>query len=72
MINIEIDVRTAAAIRQVLFEEQKIYTHDPKCTPPRITDIRNVIGDLDTQIEAELEKAIEEQTKEKPDETTDA
>ena len=72
MIKIEIDVITAAAIRQVLFGEQKIYTHDPKCTPPRITDIRNVIDDLDKQIEAELEKAIKEQTEEKSDETTDA
>ena len=70
MINIEIDVRTAAAIRQVLFGEQKDYTHDPKCTPPRITDIRNVIDDLDKQIEVELEKAIQEQTEEKSDETT--
>tara|TARA_B100001059_G_scaffold230507_1_gene264829 strand:- start:579 stop:797 length:219 start_codon:yes stop_codon:yes gene_type:complete len=70
LINIEIDVRTAAAIRQVLFGEQKIYTHDPNCTPPRITDIRNVVDDLDKQIEVELEKAIQEQTEEKSDETT--
>ena len=37
------DVRSAAAVRQVLFESQKDYTYDPTCTPERIVDIPNVI-----------------------------
>jgi len=57
VIKLELDVRQAASIRQVLYKEQSIYTYDPKCVPPRIVDIREVIGSLDTQIEAELEEA---------------
>tara|TARA_Y100001968_G_scaffold330320_1_gene381885 strand:- start:2152 stop:2379 length:228 start_codon:yes stop_codon:yes gene_type:complete len=60
MITLNMDVRTAAAVRQVLFREQDIYTHDPTCTPPRIVEIRNVINDLDEQIEDELTKAARE------------
>ena len=51
MITINMDVRSAAAVRQCLFEEQKLYTYDPKCVPPRIVEIRNVINDIDEQIE---------------------
>ena len=54
MITLNLDVRTAAAVRQALFDEQKQYTYDPKCVPPRIVEIRNVIVDLDEQIEEEL------------------
>ena len=36
------DVRSAAAVRQVLFESQKDYTYDPTCTPERIVDIRDI------------------------------
>tara|TARA_Y100000401_G_C8314771_1_gene221806 strand:+ start:50 stop:235 length:186 start_codon:yes stop_codon:yes gene_type:complete len=54
MITLNLDVKSAAAIRQVLFDEQKIYTYDPKCVPVRIVEIRNVIVDLDEQIEEEL------------------
>ena len=54
MINLNLDVKSAAAIRHVLFQEQKIYTHDPVCVPSRIVEIRNVIVDLDEQIEEEL------------------
>ena len=54
MITINMDARTAAAVRQALFDEQKRYTYDPKCVPPRIVEIRNVIVDLDEQIEEEL------------------
>ena len=60
MITIEVDVRQAAAIRQALFREQNGYTLDPKCCPQRIKDIREVIVNLDNQIESEL-KSIEEQ-----------
>tara|TARA_R110002020_G_scaffold200324_3_gene402453 strand:- start:3251 stop:3478 length:228 start_codon:yes stop_codon:yes gene_type:complete len=70
MITLNIDVRSAASIRQILFKEQDIYTHDPTCTPPRIVEIRNVISDLDKQIEKELTvavKAISELEAESPD-----
>ena len=60
MIKLEFDVRTAAAIRQVLYREQDLYTYDPTCVPERIVDIRKVIGTLDTQIESELEEAAKE------------
>tara|TARA_A100001201_G_scaffold19973_5_gene22366 strand:+ start:898 stop:1077 length:180 start_codon:yes stop_codon:yes gene_type:complete len=51
VITINMDLRTAAAIRQALFDEQKRYTYDPKCVPPRIVEIRNVITDIDEQID---------------------
>ena len=60
MINVEVPVRTAAAVRQVLFDGQKIYTHDEDTTPERIKEIRGVIQQLDEGIEAAL-KTLEEQ-----------
>ena len=54
MITLNLDVKSAAAIRQVLFDEQKVYTYDPVSVPSRIIEIRNVINDLDEQIEEEL------------------
>ena len=54
MITLNLDIKTAAAVRHVLFQEQKIYTYDPTCVPPRIIEIRNLINDLDEQIEEEL------------------
>lgn len=54
MITLNLDIKTAAAIRHILFQEQKIYTYDPTCVPPRIVEIRNLINDLDEQIEEEL------------------
>ena len=54
MITINLDVRSAAAVRQALFREQDGYTFDPTCVPPRIVEIRNVINDLDEQIEEAL------------------
>ncbi len=56
MITISMDVRTAAAVRQSLFTDTKMYTYDPKSVPPRVSDIRSVIQDLDDQIELELEE----------------
>ena len=58
MIKLELDVRQS--IRQVVYKEQSIYTYDPKCVPPRIVDIREVIGTLDTQIESEALKSAKE------------
>ena len=54
MITLNLDIKTAAAVRHVLFQEQKIYTYDPTCVPPRIVEIRNLINDLDEQIDEEL------------------
>ena len=48
------DARCAAAVRQILFDAQKGYTYDEVSVPPRITDIRNVIQDLDDNIGAAL------------------
>lgn len=48
------DARCAAAVRQILFESQKGYTYDEVSVPPRITDIRNVIQDIDDNIGAVL------------------
>ncbi len=44
------DARAAAAVRQVLFEAQKGYTYDEQSVPPRITDVREVIQQLDDSI----------------------
>ena len=60
MININMDVRSAAAVRQALFDEQKRYTYDPKCVPPRIVEIRNVINDIDEQIDEEIGKVVDD------------
>jgi hypothetical protein len=53
-VTLKMDVRTAAAVRQVLFESQKGYTYDEVSVPPRVTDIRLVIQDLDDSISAVL------------------
>ena len=62
MITIEMDVHTAAAVREALYSEQDKYTYDPKCVPPRIDSIREVIFDLDEQIEKELDLEVEDET----------
>lgn len=54
MIKLELELRTAAAIRQVLYKEQENYTYDPTCVPQRIVDIRQVITSLDEQIDDKL------------------
>lgn len=51
------NVRSAAAVRQVLFESQKGYTNDVNTVPPRIFDIREVITDLDDAIGQVVDKA---------------
>ncbi|MFZ9876164.1 MAG: hypothetical protein ACO3EY_03795 [Candidatus Nanopelagicales bacterium] len=55
-VKLEIDVRSAAAVRQVLFESQKGYTNNINTVPPRIFDIREVIADLDDAISQVMEK----------------
>jgi len=49
-VTIKMDARCAAAVRQVLFESQKGYTYDEVSVPPRISDIRSVIQDIDDNI----------------------
>lgn len=44
------DLRSAAAVRQVLFNAQEGYTYNKTSVPPRISEIRNVIYDLDDKI----------------------
>lgn len=49
-VTIKMDARAAAAVRQVLFDSQKGYTYDEVSVPPRISDIRGVIQQLDDNI----------------------
>lgn len=49
-VTIEMNVRSAAVVRQVLFESQRGYTTDINTTPARIFEIREVIADLDDAI----------------------
>ena len=49
-VTLKMDARCAAAVRQILFDEQKGYTYDELSVPPRITDVRSVIQDLDDKI----------------------
>jgi len=53
-VTLNLDARTAAAVRQVLFDAQKGYTYDEVSVPPRVVDIRNVIQQLDDNIGAVL------------------
>lgn len=54
-VKLEMDVRSAAAVRQVLFEAQKGYTSDVNTTPVRIFELREVIADLDDAISQVVE-----------------
>jgi len=54
VIKIEMDVRAAAAVRASLFRDTKDYTYDPTCCPQRVVDLRNVITEIDEQIEAQI------------------
>lgn len=53
-VTIKLNARTAAAVRQVLFDSQKGYTYDEVSVPPRVSDIRGVIQQLDENIESAL------------------
>ena len=52
-VTLKLDVRAAAAVRQVLFEAQRGYGLEH--TPERIIDIRSVIQTLDDSITAVVE-----------------
>jgi len=49
-VTVKMDARAAAAVRQVLFDAQKGYTYDEVNVPPRISDIRAVVQQLDDSI----------------------
>jgi len=53
-VTLKLDVHAAAAVRQVLFDSQKGYTYDEASVPPRVSDIRSVILQLDDNIGAVL------------------
>ena len=53
-VTLEMDVFSAAAVRQVLFDAQKGYTTGPS-VPERVFEIREVITDLDDAISAVVE-----------------
>ena len=53
-VTVKMDVRSAAAVRQILFEAQRGYTYDEVSVPPRIAEIRSVIQSLDDSIGAAL------------------
>ena len=53
-VTLKLDSRCASAVRQVLFDAQKGYTYDEVSVPPRVTDIRGVIQQLDENIGAVL------------------
>ena len=53
-VTIEMPVRSAAAVRQVLFDAQKGYTTGAAC-PERVFEIREVITDIDDAISAVVE-----------------
>ena len=46
----------AAAVRESLFADTKVYTYDPKSTPQRVIEIRDVIIDIDDQLEEILKE----------------
>jgi hypothetical protein len=54
-VTIKMDVRSAAAVRQILFESQKGYTYDEVSVPPRISDIRDIIHNIDFEIEKQVQ-----------------
>ena len=53
-VTIKMDVRSAAAVRQILFDAQKGYTYDEVSVPHRISDIRTIIQNIDDNIGAVL------------------
>ncbi len=54
-VTINMDIRAAAAVRQILFESQKGYTTNVNVVPPRIFEIREVIVNLDDAISQVVE-----------------
>ena len=55
-VKVEMSVFQAAAVRVSLFTDTKVYTYDPKSTPQRVIEIRDVIIDIDNQLEEILKE----------------
>ena len=53
-VSVEMSVRAAAAVRQVLFDAQKGYSIGADC-PERVFEIREVITDIDDAITSVVE-----------------
>ena len=53
-VSVEMSIRAAAAVRQVLFDAQKGYTTGPS-VPERVFEIREVITDIDDAISQVVE-----------------
>ena len=53
-VTLKLNARSAAAVRQVLFDAQKGYTYNEASVPPRVVDIRGVIVQLDESIGSAL------------------
>ena len=49
-------VYQAAAVRESLFTDTKVYTYDPKSTPERVSQIREAIVSIDNQLEEILKE----------------
>jgi hypothetical protein len=47
-VTIKMDARTAAAVRQVLFESQYGYSYE--YVPERVAEVRSVIQSIDTEL----------------------
>ena len=54
-VTITMPVRSAAAVRQVLFDAQKGYTYSDAC-PQRVFEIREAITNLDDSISSVVEE----------------
>ena len=55
-VTLEMSVYQAAAVRESLFSDTKVYTYDPKSTPQRVIEIREAIIDIDSQLEEILKE----------------
>lgn len=62
-VTLELDIITAAAVRDCLFRDTKIYTYDSVSCPQRITNLRNLIVDIDEKIEKVLTAEAKEISK---------
>lgn len=50
LVTIKMNIDTAKAVQEVLISAQKNYTYDEYSVPPRITNIRKVIEDINSNI----------------------
>ena len=55
-VTLKMDIRTAAAVRQILFDAQEGYTYDKVSVPPRVSYIRGVILNIDAELETKINK----------------